>query len=576
MADDLQERKLEVKTRDVLASFDGRLASFASAVARRAEYVFWLGSGLSASVVPGVNELLIRLLSFLQEHLDPSDEDCRFRNALDKIIEISELPQEIRSSIDLTTDVESWLAADDIVQRLASKYSKVLDVPVDDEKSDFLVWEGINVAQTYGSSDLEPAAEHLCIAILLLEGAVRSVASANWDSLIENAVERLTGNTGGYLRVMLRQEDFMEPEARCDFVKFHGCAVKAAEDPAAYRSMLIARQSQISDWATNPQYAVTRTRLEDWAATKKILMVGLSAQDSNIHTILNQARQNRNQDWPVDPPAAVFALESLGADQRDVLNSVYGESHRPNHQKVEEAALLGAYAQPLLLGLVLFTLADKLCTLIGELYQDWDEATLTTLEDGVRSLRDSVACTIDNDATAFVDSLIATTGMALSMFRYGSPPCAGSRRYQPLTAQPIAKAVLDPNIDIDELGFLAVAVSLLGMGAAQGLWRLTAGDAHQPDNGVCTVESAHESRVFFVRDSGVLSRLEKNGHVNMTDPSVVVVHAKEIPEQQVRSPRVRYGRTGRYPAREVAIETVAGASTDANGLLTSFRQSADL
>ncbi|MDE0269365.1 MAG: SIR2 family protein [Acidimicrobiaceae bacterium] len=576
MTDNSQERELGVKTRDVLDSFDDKLASFASAVARQAEYVFWLGSGLSASVVPCVSELLIRLLTFLQERLDRSDEGCRFRKALDEIIEISGIPQETRNGIDLTAAVESWPDLDDIVQRLVSKYSKVLGVLVDNEEPDFLVWEGIDVVQTYGSSDLEPAAEHLCLAILLLEGTVRSVASANWDGLIESAVERLTGDTEGHLRVVILPEDFKKPEARCDLIKFHGCAVKAAEDQDAYRSRLIARQSQIYGWTTEPQHVVTRTRLEDWTATKKILMVGLSAQDSNIHTILNQARQNLSQDWPVDPPAVVFALESLDSDQQGVLNSIYGESYLLNHQEIEKTALLGAYAQPLLLGLVLFTLTDKLCSLIGELHQDWDTATLRTLEDGLRNLRDSVASIIDDDATVFVDSLIATTGMALSMFRYGSPPCAGSRHYQPLTAQPIAKAVLDPNIDIDELGFLAVAVSLLGMGAAQGLWRLTAGDAHQPDNGVCTVESAHESRVFFVRDSGVLSRLEKNGHVNMTDPSVVVVHAKEIPEQQVRSPRVRYGRTGRYPAREVAIETVAGASTDANGLLTSFRQSADL
>ena len=176
------------------------------------------------------------------------------------------------------------------------------------------------------------------------------------------------------------------------------------------------------------------------------------------------------------------------------------------------------------------------------------------------------------------------------MFRDGSLARVDGGRYQPLTAQPAGQAALDPNIDTDALGFLAVAVSLLGMGVDRGLWRLTAGDVHRPDNGVCAVESAHDatesahdagkgvsdvsaSRVFFVRDSGVLSRLEGSGYVNTADPSVVTVHAKEIPERQIRSPRCRYGRTGGQSAREVAIESLVYASTDADGLLSSFKRS---
>ena len=80
MADDSQGLELVVKTRDVLASFDGRLASTASAAARD-ECVFWSGSGLSASVVPGVSELTIKSLSFLHERSEPSEESGRFGKA---------------------------------------------------------------------------------------------------------------------------------------------------------------------------------------------------------------------------------------------------------------------------------------------------------------------------------------------------------------------------------------------------------------------------------------------------------------------------------------------------------------
>ena len=561
----------------LLASSDGKFRTVASGVAR-GEYVFWLGSGLSRSVVPDVRQLLTKLLSFLQTQVDPASESCRFRRALNEILDMPGITQAAQTSIDLTSPIESWPDVDDLVELLVNQYAAVLDVGVDGEPSDFLVWEGIDVPHTYGSPDLEPAAEHLYLAILILEGVVRSASSANWDGLIESAIERLTSEPEAILRVVVRPEAFSRPEARCELLKFHGCAVKAAEDPETYRSTLIARQSQISGWATRPENTLMKERLEHLVATRGTLVVGLSAQDSNIHTILNQASSNLARAWPADPPAVAVAMETLGTDQRHVLRITYGESYAPNRHDIDEAALLGARAEPVLLGLVLYTLADKLCALIGSaLPADWDEATLETLEAGVRSLRDAVAAAAGNDASTFVDRFIAEIGMALATFRGESRPDPTVRFYLPLTAQPISQAVHDPNVDTDALGFLAIAASLLGRGAADNLWDLTVGDVHRLDEGVCTVTGASgASKVFLVRDSQVLSQLEGRGHINMTDPSVLAIHARQIPASQVRSPGGRYGRNGKQPSREVAIETLVGGSADADGLLTSFRRSTDL
>lgn len=68
-------------TLELLQSFDGRLQSIAAGVAR-GEYVFWLGSGLSRSVVPDVGQLLKRLLSFVQARIDTANEACRFSRVL--------------------------------------------------------------------------------------------------------------------------------------------------------------------------------------------------------------------------------------------------------------------------------------------------------------------------------------------------------------------------------------------------------------------------------------------------------------------------------------------------------------
>ena len=149
---------------EVLESFDTGSAEVALAVAR-GEYLLWLGSGLSKSVVPGVRALLRKLLCFLQEQIDPSDEDCRFQHAVNAIFDVPPIPDEVRDAIDLSGPADSW-PLDDLLTRLVPHYSTVLDVRVDGEERDFLVWDGIDIRTTYGAKDLEPDAEHLCVAIL--------------------------------------------------------------------------------------------------------------------------------------------------------------------------------------------------------------------------------------------------------------------------------------------------------------------------------------------------------------------------------------------------------------------------
>lgn len=562
---------------ELLESFDTDLQSVASGVAR-AEYVLWLGSGLSRSVVPGLEELLRNLLSFLQARVDPANEACRFRRALREILDIPENRDEIRAQVQLTTSVDSWPQIDDLVQRLARQYSAVFGVLVDGEDPDYLLWEGTDVVNTYGSPDLEPAAEHLCLAILMLEGVIPKAASANWDGLVEQAIHRLTGEATGFLRVVVRPEEFSEPDARCDLIKFHGCAVKAREDPGTYRGALIARQLQVSGWTIKTEHFVMKGHLEHLVATSCALVVGLSAQDENIRTIFHQAAENLGRSWPVAPPAVVFALEELHQDQRNVLRITYGDSYPDNRDEIEAAALLGAFAQPVLLALVLFTLADKLSSLVAEISPTViDDATKEALQAGIRDLRDLVAAAAGDNSLTFAERLVAGIGLVLTIFRTGVPLDVTDRRYHALTVQPIGQTVLDPNVDTHALGFLAVAASLLGRGVAEAFWELEAGDIEAPTGGAFRVESASgNSRVFLVRDSGVLAQLVGNGHVDMADADVLAIHAKRIPSQQVRKPGSRYGRTGRQPAREVAIESIADDAPDFQALMSAFRQAAAL
>ena len=84
------------------------------------------------------------------------------------------------------------------------------------------------------------------------------------------------------------------------------------------------------------------------------------------------------------------------------------------------------------------------------------------------------------------------------------------------------------------------------------------------------------SNAYFVQGAGVLSRLEASGHVDLTDPRVLVIHADEIPVRFSRSPKTTYGRTGKRTGRELAIEAICTSATSADELFASFRREAAL
>lgn len=292
--------------------------------------------------------------------------------------------------------------------------------------------------------------------------------------------------------------DFTQPDRRAELVKFHGCAVRAREDEGEYRGRLIARKSQISGWATRPGNQMMKNHLEHLFASRPAFVVGLSAQDEDIHTMLQEASQNLVRAWPASPPAVVFAEQQLHHHHKHVLRVTYGDSHAANMNPIRSSALLGAYAKPALLGLVLFTLADKLCTLAGcvsDLLVSDDE--LERVRGGIRALRDAVAASADVDPRTFIDAVVARMALTLSVFRYGKAPDLTRPEYQPISIAPICRALEDPDFPRAAFGRLAIAVALLGRGLNEGQWTLAIGASLHPDEGVIRVASRQgTSRVF--------------------------------------------------------------------------------
>jgi hypothetical protein len=224
----------------VLNHLDGPFAAVSAAVEQRG-FALWVGSGISFGRAPSVGPMLERVLEHLRQRVDPDLADCKFRRALNEAIEISGLEPARRSGLQFALPFANWPEREDIIRGLSNRYSEVLDIRLQGESDDYMLWEAVDVRATYGTLD-DPDCEHLCIAMLVMEGAIIDIASANWDGLIEAAVRRLSGGAR-LVQVVVDPKHLRDPPARARLIKFHGCAVHCVEDPNTYRRCLIAARS---------------------------------------------------------------------------------------------------------------------------------------------------------------------------------------------------------------------------------------------------------------------------------------------------------------------------------------------
>nr|WP_281721798.1 SIR2 family protein [Nitrosomonas nitrosa] len=571
---------------DVLARLESAFAAFATGF-DNGQYDLWLGSGISRDRVPPVEELLARVLEHLRSNIASDEADDEYRVALNEILRLASLTDQELASIDFSSPVDEWSSKDRIVSVLITKYSRVLDVPVGDDKpEDYLVWSALDVADTYGAPELKPDVEHYCIAVLMLEGLVTTAITANWDGLLEQALEELTPSYGAVVRVAVEPEDFRDAGERIKVIKVHGCAVRARGNEIGFRSSIVARHSQISTWTQQPGNQLMRKELEVQFSTRLTLMVGLSAQDENFHTMFATAAQDLPRAWPATPPAVVLSEERVEPYHQSVLRTTYGSTYQGNGNAIKDSALLGAYGKPLLLALVLSSLTQKLSFLIEhELLSVWGAAGVAQLQDDLRTLRDLVAGqaaagaaeTRGYEATVeaqreFIARLIDVTNFALSVFRTGRPPTPDSGRYEPLSDRPSAKAILNPDYPAKQFGRLGVALSLIGRGLASGEWSAVPGSSRAAGNGVIQlVANDRNARIFFVRDMATLTYLELEGVFDDEDPDVLVVIADKEPAAQTRSPRPRFGRDGKSGAGRFSVESSIAETGAVDDLYEAFK-----
>jgi hypothetical protein len=431
---------------EVFDLLDGRFRAFAIGLYRR-RYAMWLGSGVSRDRVPGLTELVLRVVEHLRTKADFTNETCPYAKAFWDSLDLAALGPLEQSEVDVAVPVESWTIAATIGQRLTNSYSDLLNVHVAGEPADYLLWNALDIVRVYAPERPVADCEHLCIALLILESSVQNIVSTNWDGLVEAAVEELAGVASAQtLGVCVLPRDLQEEQARAVMYKVHGCAVLARDNEAEYRPLLIARVRQIAGWTSGLSSDAAKARLVDLARTTRTFMVGLSAQDHNIQFIFGQDAAQAVWSWPCDPPSHVFAEQEIGPSQRLVLQLAYGDAYDAHREDIEAAALLQAYAKPVLVALVLDLLASKLAACIEASAEDWSEGLCAELVAGVVVLRDLVATAADGNRLEFVRSLVAHMSRGASLFRDGRPPVSQSAIYRPLYPAQLANIEHDPDL----------------------------------------------------------------------------------------------------------------------------------
>lgn len=563
----------DISVRDTLKLLDGSFEPFAAGVSNGL-YAFWLGSGISFGRAPSLLILVGKVVEFVRSRIDHADPNCKFARALREILNLASASADERARSKFDEPFASWPDQDALATRLVNNYSKLLGLTIDGEDLDYLLWTVIDVGATFSDAALTPDVEHLCLAALCLEGATPEILSANWDPLIERAVDALTaGNTALSPTVVARPADLQLARNRTRLIKFHGCAVKAKGDPDQYRQWLVASFDQVAAFCTQPNNQGLVTALTHIVGSKRTLMLGLSAQDANIQGIFNKAANELTWQLGDAPPSYVFSEQELGVDQRSLLRNVYRDQITPaNLTAVFEAARIQAYAKRLLVALLLDVWSRKLQALISLAPGALVVAERQNLCAGIVSLRDHLADVAEPELN-FIDALIDRFGRACKLVRDGQIEHPNVR-FEPITNDVVTALPGNPALGALGLREAAVALGLLGIGLSRGDWTVEA-EALDRESGVLAVTgkgaTAARTKVYLTASAAGAALLHSEGHLMEIDrPLLIQSHKLAIP--MTRSPRGASGRTGLPKAREVSMSTLLQTYATADELYEAFRQ----
>lgn len=528
---------------ETLDLLDGPLSSFSKGF-QTGLYALWLGSGISRERVVGLDGVLAKLLENLRLRI--TGVDCDHHRALEKILDLADLSAAQKAQIDLGQPVASWPVHNELINRLWNKYSKVLGIEVNGQRLDYLLWDVLDFPTTFAAQKAD--AEHLAIAMLVLEGVVSDLATANWDGLLEAAMQDL-GRQNETFRVAVTGGDLQGPPGIGTLYKFHGCANRAIVNENEYRPLLVAREAAITHWGQNPRFTQMREQLRALIARSRTLMIGLSGQDTNIQQLFSANKLP----WSSDPTPIIFSAQELSDGQKSILEGAYQGDYEANRDTIQAGATLPAFGKSLLLALLLSTVFGKLATLACLVTSPaLGVAGKQNLIEGLRALERVAASAGSANRFDYVRAIAALMGRVSEQF-LGGPGGPGRRPYMPLSAQPAHLMQQDPGVGFSGKPEAAAALGLIGQGLVANRWSIAVDDPEQPTSGALRlIAPAAEARVFLTANDDNINQLVASGAFDEADGDVVVICSRKVTPRQQRSPSKSW-RTGKALPRYVSV-----------------------
>lgn len=496
----------------------------------RGERVLWVGSGISRDQVPPVAELLSKVLSFLRDAIASSDPRDEHFLALREIIE-QYLPEQLDEFL---RSPGTWALPSDL-STLTNHYSAILATEVGTQDQDYLLWEALDIRETYGSPTLTPGPEHWLIAILVHEGVLDEAVTTNWDGLIERAVRDSTmPGAPEKLSVLVTAESFRSGRAPFKLYKAHGCAVLARTDPT-YREYLVAQTFDIATWEHELKFIALVHKLRDLAKNRESLMLGTSVQDSNLLGQIARATQDLRWPWDPDHPACLFAEPHISQTQRDALRIYYRDDYPPHREDICSRSALGMYSGPVLGALAIHVTVEKLTIALGyEPNLAYSSDVLKGLQSGLAAIEHMLLTQANNHLDGVVTVL--RSGLSALVQRYFDPANdLPTDAYRAIYDRPLKNGV-DAAVRHLHIPELAVALGLLGVGAARGHWTLDIGLGDPREQGVLRLERTSSatggaSQVVITRDWVETNALKSTDYWTSNSGSIVVIQATGEPHR---------------------------------------------
>ena len=536
-------------------------------------YVFWLGSGISRERFPTVLDLVEKVLEFIRSKADMGNAACPYRCAMNEALELASASADEITKIDFDASVSDWPILGDLKKRLEDKYETLLGIEVGSEPSDILVWDGIDVAQTYADPNVEPDVTHLCIAALVLEGLATELATANWDGLVEKAVEQLAGNPDA-LAVCVRSEDLQKIGTRPSLIKFHGCAVRALSDPDQYRALIIGRGAQIADWDNKPETKGINTTLVASIIKHPSLVMGLSIQDFNIKHLFGEAKGKLGWEWPGDRPSYVFSEDKVTPGQKDLLQIAY-KTYDENKEAIRKAALVRAYPKQLLLALVLYALTDKLQKMARAKPGLKPALLATWINEGLVALRNFIASQQTGPHLEFAQKFLTELARIRRVTTMGEIHSASST-YTPISSGPVSDANPTPELLTSGLPEAAFAGGIIGKGISDGAWSVEPCAPGANDGALGVIGTDDRKVPLYLANTTVAENaLFESGALAPSEDAILLRGLPPYPRYQ-RSPTRAQVRRGKPGLIEITIAELVTDAKNADDLYDRFRKEAVL